>query len=268
MGRRHRRSELIWLLPACLLGCATAHPVTHGSVPSHAVRPPPTGRVLTKAAGEVASVAQPARVDAGVGEPSPTAVSDAKPGRRALAPVPDVAVWLAAHEAFARLTEHTCSAVDLGVPLAPGLLCIHEGPAGNSARLYRIEHHRLVLVWAHVVAKGWVTLFLEVGPDGSEIFWRDERGCEGAFCEAYAKYEQHAHGYDMVASVVTTCAARGRYVWRNGRYVRDRHDTPPPLTPEALKPDLDGSCLDGPDGPRPRRALTLPDRPGPADAPP
>lgn len=129
------------------------------------------------------------------------------------------------------------------MPPAPGLDCRAEDPNGSlRVRLYRVEERRLREVWSQVVAMSWVKLEPEVSEDGSELFLRDKGGCESAYCEAVAKFEQRASPWWLVESITRVCQARGRFVWQNGRYLRSKGDEPPPLTRARLSPDGLGNC--------------------------
>lgn len=154
----------------------------------------------------------------------------------------NVAEWLQQHGARGALHEGACWEARLGVPPEPGLVCFRQFADAEHALLYRIHGGALQPVWDHAVATSWTMLNPVPSADGSELVLRDERGCEQAYCEAIAKYDQHAHGRDWVDSVVHTCEARGRHVWNAGRYVRSRTDVPAALTRGRLKPNTLGEC--------------------------
>jgi hypothetical protein len=178
-----------------------------------------------------------------------SAVSQATPTRRqerdTLYPPErrvDVAAWLQQHGAHGALIGQACWEAALGVPPEPGLICFRQLADAEHASLYRIHAGKLERVWDEAVTTSWIRLNPLPSVDGTELVVYDERGCEQAYCEAIAKYDQHAHGHDWVEMVVHTCRARGRHVWMAGRYVRDRADVPPALTRARLKPNTLGEC--------------------------
>lgn len=228
--RRPVRSSASLASLAVLLGCgaprASEEPTPRASDPTpRGSEPPGLSPTSSPPASAHATSAPPVRTaPTGHAETDPAPTPDVEPEGP---PIPlDVAAWLVARGVTTRAPTGECEETLLGVPQAPGLVCrVEERSGARRTQLYRVEGSRLHRVWDALTAMGWIELAPEVSEEGAELHLRDD-GCEGAYCEALAKFEQRAAPRSTVTSVVRACEARGRFVWRDGAYVRARGDEP------------------------------------------
>jgi hypothetical protein len=187
---------------AACQGCGTSTPV-----PSSRTQPQNTSAQGASVGAERASE-PPARA------PSSSASS-----------LVDATSWMSAQGLSGAPPPGACSALEVGVPLASGLVCRDE-----HVRLYRAQDGRLSMVWSAERTGGDIVLALEISAQGRVLDVTDApASCERLYAEVGAKARGGIDDNAYAEYLQRACGARGRYEWSDGKYVRARGGASPPL---------------------------------------
>lgn len=234
------KRPILFSLTALLIACGhttrRTETTTTSPTPTTSVRlsrNPPTQQEPSPAPTAAAPLEAPAPAPAATTEPAAPVQLRRDAHYPATAQV-ELGQWLAAHAVKRPLRETQCwdAAGRVGVPNAAGLVCFSSSkrPTRTVATIYRLDGKSLVAVWRATIGThaNWLELTPVLAQDGAslELLERAPGDCEGALAEYHAK-QASGVAADFGEVLTQGCAGRGRYVYRDGRYVRDLDAKPP-----------------------------------------
>lgn len=218
---------MICALCWCALSCARGEPAR---APREAIAPPPEPQPLATPEVPPAPIPEPNRETPPETptEPAPTPPPERTELRFTDHYAPEAAVsllaWKREHGATGPSFDQICWPQDqVGVPAAPGLLCIAANPSPEFklARVYRLEGTRLREVWQAIVATyaNWLELTPLLSDDGATLTLHDRKpySCERAIHEYRAKVSARV-APPSGELLEPACAKRGQYAYERGSF--------------------------------------------------